>query len=252
MGTGQVLSRANIEMVLKFALEKKLFIFADEVYQHNVYAEGSQFHSFKKVMTEMGSPYSSMEVASFMTCSKGYMGECGIRGGYAEVVNMDPDVMAMLQKSISAKLCPTVIGQACMDVVVNPPRKGDPSFSSWKSQVDGVLASLAERAKLVADTLNSMEGITCNTVQGAMYAFPQLHLPEKAVAKAKENGQAADVFYAFQLLENTGICIIPGTGFGQRPGTYHFRTTILPQRDALLSMLDRMKTFHVKFMKEYS
>jgi len=29
--TGQVLSRANIEMVLKFALEKKLFIFADEV-----------------------------------------------------------------------------------------------------------------------------------------------------------------------------------------------------------------------------
>ena len=31
--------------------------------------------------------------------------------GYAEVINMDADVMAMLQKSISAKLCPTVIGQ---------------------------------------------------------------------------------------------------------------------------------------------
>ena len=39
------------------------------------------------------------------------MGECGIRGGYAEVVNMDPQVKAMLLKSISAKLCPTVIGQ---------------------------------------------------------------------------------------------------------------------------------------------
>ena len=60
-----------------------------------------------------------------------YMGECGIRGGYAEVVNMDPEVMAMLQKSISAKLCPTVIGQACMDVVVNPPKPGDPSHDSW-------------------------------------------------------------------------------------------------------------------------
>merc|ERR1711874_75602 len=59
-------------------------------YQHNVYAEGSKFHSFKKVMTEMGAPYSGLEVASFMTCSKGYMGECGIRGGYAEVINMDP------------------------------------------------------------------------------------------------------------------------------------------------------------------
>ncbi len=51
----------------------------------------------------------------------------------------------------------------------------------------------------------------------------QLHLPTKAIAKAKEMGQPADVFYAFQLLESTGICIIPGSGFGQKPGTYHFR-----------------------------
>ena len=45
-----------------------------------------------KVMMEMGPPYDSMELASFMSCSKGYMGECGIRGGYVEVVNMDPQV----------------------------------------------------------------------------------------------------------------------------------------------------------------
>ena len=110
-----------------------------QVYQHNIYAEGSKFHSFKKVMTEMGAPYSGLEVASFMTCSKGYMGECGIRGGYAEVINMDPGVMAMLQKSISAKLCPTVVGQACMDVVVNPPVSGDPSYQSFTSQVSALL-----------------------------------------------------------------------------------------------------------------
>jgi alanine transaminase len=35
------------------------------------------------------------------------MGECGLRGGYAEIVNMDPDVKALYLKSISAKLCPT-------------------------------------------------------------------------------------------------------------------------------------------------
>ena len=69
------------------------------MYQHNVYAEGSSFHSFKKVMTEMGAPYSQLECASFMTCSKGYMGECGIRGGYAEVINTDANVFAMLQNS---------------------------------------------------------------------------------------------------------------------------------------------------------
>lgn len=200
----------------------------------------------------MGEPYKSMELASFMSCSKGYMGECGIRGGYAEVNNLDPEVKAMLLKSISAKLCPTVIGQACMDVVVHPPQPGEPSYESFTAQKKHILSSLHERAKLVADTFNSMEGFTCQVVQGAMYAFPRLHLPNKAVAKAKEAGQAPDVFYAFQLLENTGICIIPGSGFGQRPNTYHFRTTILPQKDALVSMLDRMKAFHVKFLKEYA
>ena len=50
--------------------------------------------TYVQVMTEMGSPYSGMEVASFMTCSKGYMGECGIRGGYAEVAH-DPTKPAM-------------------------------------------------------------------------------------------------------------------------------------------------------------
>jgi len=250
--TGNVLSKANIEAVVKFAAEKNLFVFADEVYQDNVYADGCQFHSFKKIMNEMGEPYKSMELASFMSCSKGYMGECGIRGGYAEVNNLDPEVKAMLLKSISAKLCPTVIGQACMDVVVHPPQPGEPSYESFTAQKKHILSSLHERAKLVADTFNSMEGFTCQVVQGAMYAFPRLHLPNKAVAKAKEAGQAPDVFYAFQLLENTGICIIPGSGFGQRPNTYHFRTTILPQKDALVSMLDRMKAFHVKFLKEYA
>ena len=44
---------------------------------------------------------------------------------------MDDDVMALLQKSISAKLCPTVLGQACMDIVANPPKPGEPSYDSW-------------------------------------------------------------------------------------------------------------------------
>lgn len=46
-----------------------------QVYQHNVYATGSEFHSFKKVMTEMGGEYADMELASFFSTSKGYMGE---------------------------------------------------------------------------------------------------------------------------------------------------------------------------------
>lgn len=250
--TGQVLTRENIEAVIRFAHKEKLFVFADEVYQHNVYAKGSQFHSFKKVMSEMGAPFCDMEVASFMSCSKGYMGECGIRGGYAEVVNMDAGVMAMLQKSISAKLCPTVLGQACMDIVANPPQPGEPSYESWLKQKEDNLSSLARRADMVAGTLNSIQGITCNIVQGAMYAFPQIFLPPGVVEAATQAGQPADVFYAFNLLEATGICVIPGSGFGQKPGTFHFRTTILPQEPMIVDMLGRLKKFHEEFLQKYA
>ena len=34
---------------------------------------------------------------------------------------------------------------------------------------------------------------------------------------------APDVFFCFELLEETGICVVPGSGFGQKEGTLHFR-----------------------------
>ncbi|XP_017773435.1 PREDICTED: alanine aminotransferase 1 isoform X2 [Nicrophorus vespilloides] len=249
--TGQVLSKENIQEIIKFAHKNKLFILADEVYQDNVYAQGSKFHSFKKVLIEMGEPYSKMELASFMSCSKGYMGECGLRGGYAEVINMCPQVKAMYMKAISAMLCPTVLGQATLDCVVNPPQKGEPSYETFMKEKAAVLDSLKVRAKMVEDTFNSMEGFSCNPVQGAMYAFPQFKLPPKAIEAAKKANQAPDVFFAFNLLESTGICIVPGSGFGQQPGTYHFRTTILPQPEKLKEMLQKFGDFHKSFLQKY-
>lgn len=69
--TGQVLSRENIEDIIRFAQKNKLFLLADEVYQDNIYHKECSFHAFKKVMTEMGEPYCNMELASFMSISKG-------------------------------------------------------------------------------------------------------------------------------------------------------------------------------------
>lgn len=63
-----------------------------------------------------------------------------------------------------------------MDCVVNPPKPGEPSYESFQEEKTSVLKSLAERAKLVADTFNSIPGMSCNPVQGAMYAFPQVRI----------------------------------------------------------------------------
>lgn len=249
--TGQVLSRKNIEEIIKFAKEENLFLMADEVYQHNIYAPGSEFHSFKKVLMEMGPEYKNMELASFMSTSKGYMGECGYRGGYCEVINLDPQVKVMKLKSISAKLCSSVSGQAVMDVVVNPPRKGEPSYDLFIKEKDFVLGQLKKKAEMVTKTFNSIEGVSCNVVQGAMYAFPNIKIPPKAIAAAKAAGQKPDAFYCFQMLEETGICVVPGSGFGQVEGTFHFRTTILPPLEKLQVTMDKFKVFHENFLRKY-
>lgn len=62
-----------------------------QVYQHNVYAEGSAFHSFKKVLMEMGPEYKDMELASFMSTSKGYMGEYVIIKYHISDLNIEDD-----------------------------------------------------------------------------------------------------------------------------------------------------------------
>ncbi|GFR85582.1 alanine aminotransferase 2 [Elysia marginata] len=249
--TGSVLTKENIKDVIKFAHRHKLFIMADEVYQHNIWAEGAEFVSFKKVLQEMGAPYNKMELASFMSASKGFMGECGYRGGYAEVINLQPEVRAHYYKSISAKLCPPVSGQAVIDCIVNPPKPGGPSYDTYMKEKDDVLAKLKEKAKFVTELFNSIEGISCNEVMGAMYAFPRIYLPEKAVEAAKAAGQTPDSFYCFALLEEMGICTVPGSGFREEPGTFHFRTTILPQMDELKAVLNKFKDFHLNFLAKY-
>ncbi|XP_035611078.2 alanine aminotransferase 2-like isoform X2 [Oncorhynchus keta] len=251
--TGQVQNRQSIEDVIRFAAEEHLFLMADEVYQDNVYMEGCQFHSFKKVLFEMGPEYSSVvELASFHSTSKCYMGECGFRGGYMEVINMDPEVKLQLTKLVSVQLCPSIPGQVLLDLVVNPPQPDEPSYATFIKERTANLHILSEKAKMTEQVLNTVPGIHCNPVQGAMYTFPRLTLPEKAINAAKEQEQAPDIFYCMKLLEEMGICLVPGSGFGQRDGTYHFRMTILPATEKLKIVLEKIREFHKRFTEEFS
>lgn len=248
--TGSVLSEQNIIEILNFANEHKLLVIADEVYQHNVYDDNSQFHSFKKVMQTKTNH--RIELASMMSASKGFMGECGLRGGYCEVTNFSDEVRAILYKGLSSWLCSSILGQITMDCVVDPPKEGQESYEQFAREKRQILADLKRKAKLVADTFNSVEGVKSNKVAGAMYAFPRLELPAKAIQEAKSKNVPPDFYYALQFLEKYGVCVVPGSGFGQRPGTYHFRTTILPQPDVFEDMMDRFRKFHSEFLNTYS
>ncbi|CAF1125354.1 unnamed protein product [Rotaria sp. Silwood1] len=249
--TGQVLSRDNIENVIRFAEKHRLFILADEVYQENVYLPGSKLFSFKKVLMDLGAPYNRMEIASFHSASKGWHGECGSRGGYYELVNIDKDVRLQVNKLISASLCSGAWGQAMMDAIINPPKEGEPSYELYKKERLDIVNRLKQKAELVSQLFNSVEGVRCNAVMGAMYAFPRVEIPEKAIQHAKSKNMAPDAFYCFQLLEKTGICVVPGSGFKQKLGTHHFRTTILPPVDQMKDMVEKFRTFHMEFLREW-
>lgn len=71
------------------------------------------------MISDLGDPYNKMELVSFMSASKCYMGECGIRGGWMELTNVDPAVQANLYKALSARLCPSSLGQVVLDCVVS-------------------------------------------------------------------------------------------------------------------------------------
>ncbi|GAA0140252.1 transaminase [Lithospermum erythrorhizon] len=249
--TGQVLSEENQREIVEFCKKEGLVLLADEVYQENVYVPDKQFHSFKKVARGMGYGEKDISLVSFQSVSKGYYGECGKRGGYMEVTGFSPEIREQIYKVASVNLCSNISGQILASLVMSPPKVGDESYESYFAEKDGILTSMARRAKTLEAALNSLEGVTCNRAEGAMYLFPCIQLPQKAIKAAEAAHTAPDAFYCHKLLNATGVVVVPGSGFGQVPGTWHFRCTILPQEDRIPAIVERLTKFHKEFMDEF-
>lgn len=245
--TGNVLSRDEMEEIVKFAQKHRCVILADEVYQSNIYTD-KEFISFRRVVHEMKSP---VELFSFMSISKGYYGECGLRGGYLHATNIESDVLAQLYKLFSMTLCSNTLGQALVASILTPPESGDPSYDLFEKEKNSILSSLKRKAKLVEKRLNTIPGIDCMPVEGAMYAFVRVHLPDAYIAKAKNCGKAPDSMYCMDMLEKTGVVTVPGSGFGQKAGSYHFRITILPDEESIGGVLDVFEKFHLELCATY-
>ncbi|XP_035231395.1 alanine aminotransferase 2-like, partial [Stegodyphus dumicola] len=114
-----------------------------------------------------------------------------------------------------------------------------------------ILQALKEKAQYCYEKLNSVEGLSCSKVVGAMFVFPKIELSKKALKEAQRRRQNPDEFYSMELVETAGVCVLPGHLFGQRPGTHHFRLTILPQMDKLKIVIEHLLEFHLKFLEKY-
>lgn len=250
--TGQCLSVTNLKELILFCVQQNLVLMADEVYQQNIYQNERPFVSARKVLLDMGPPISkALQLVSFHTVSKGYWGECGQRGGYFEMINIPPESVDEIYKVSSISLSPNVPGQIFMGLMVNPLKPGGISYLKFKQESEGVLESLKRRARIMTDGFNSCRNIVCNFTEGAMYSFPQIRLPPKAIDAANKAGKHPDVFYCLKLLEATGISTVPGSGFGQKEGVFHLRTTILPAEEEMPAIMESFKKFNDEFMERY-
>lgn len=139
--------------------------------------------------------------------------------------------------------------------MVNPPKEGVNSpevVEKHKKEVEMIFGGLKKRSKILAEKLNSIPGLKTNTIEGAMYAFPSVQLTDSAIKAAKEKGVAPDALYCIEALEETGIVVVPGSGFRQKEGTHHFRiTNLIYDTEEFDKALDSFKSFNEKFFKKY-
>lgn len=167
--TGASLSYTDIQEVLKLAYQHNLVIIADEVYQSNVFM--GEFYSFKKVLQELveqddvGSHFESIQLASLHSSSKGLVGECGHRGGYFELIGFDDVFRTELLKLISTDICPPVIGQCLMALVMDPPRQGDLSYDRYVFETEGIKNGLLQRSTALYRGFQKMGNVECGHPQ---------------------------------------------------------------------------------------
>jgi alanine-synthesizing transaminase len=81
--------------------------------------------------------------------------------------------------------------------------------------------------------VRSVDGLSCSVPEAAFYLF----------AKAACSGDLSDVKFVRMLLEETGILVVPGSGFGCDPNEGYFRIVYLPDRELLAQAFDRVENF---------
>jgi len=142
--------------------------------------------------------------------------------------------------------------------MVSPPQPGDESYNFYVRELNSVYTELKLKAEILGKSINEIKGMSVTIPDGAMYAFVKFELPPEpnvdlrtmSAGQKREYEAKRDTEYCLALLEETGICVVPGSGFGQAAGTLHFRTTFLPPRDEIEEVVVKLKYFHEMYCEK--
>lgn len=189
--TGAVFSQESLAELCRLAVEYNFLILSDEIYSRLVY-DGAKFHSIASFpgMKERAIIISGFSKTFAMT---------GWRLGY---IATDKKLAGHILRThqYSTTCSPTFIQVALAQAMESP---------NTKKQVEEMIASFANRRKLIMQLLNEIPGLTYVKPYGAFYIMVDV----SALG-------LTSMEFSMKLLEEKYVATVPAVGLGEKTGKY--------------------------------
>jgi alanine-synthesizing transaminase len=216
--TGSVCTRTMLEEIAELARRHNLVIFADEIYDKLIIDESQDDAHIAVAEVALDVP-----VITFGGLSKNYLAPgwrigWGIASGEASV--MKP-YLEGINKLLRARLCANHPEQYAIR----------PALEGPQDHLLEVRRKLRSRRDLTMKWCAETPRVSCVAPRGAFYAYPSLDIPEE------------DEIFVRELIRQKHVLVVHGSGFGQRPGTKHFRIVFLPDEKTLATAYSAIGDF---------
>lgn len=214
--TGAVYPREVVERLVRFAEEKRIVLFSDEIYDRILY-DGAQHVPVATLCRDT-------LCATFGGLSKVYRA-CGFRVGWVTFSGRKQhaqDYLQTLELLASLRLCANVPGQWAVQTALG----GSQSIY----ELTAPTGRLGRQRQAVLDGVAASKHLALVKPSGAMYGFVQVR------------GREAfdDARFAMELLEKKHVLVVPGSSFNVDYRD-HFRITLLPDEETLREVFRRME-----------
>ena len=215
--TGEVFDHKSLKQLVDIAAEHSLYIICDEIYDSLVF--DGEFTGIGKVAKD--SPVILLNGFSKVYLMTGW--RCGyicMNSNCSKLENIRNNIPKLARVRISTNL---PVQKAAIAALRGP-----------QDHIPMMVSKLRRRRDLVVKRLNQISSISCNVPKGAFYAFPKINLSSR---------WKNDKHFVLDLLNETGVLTVHGSGFGSNFGTDHFRIVYLPQEQILDEAMDKLEHF---------
>jgi alanine-synthesizing transaminase len=215
--TGSIIPDETSRRLLEVAAQHRLLVIADEVYRELCFATSPTPAS--ALAEELEVPLITLESLSKTHLVPGW------RVGWMRYTHEDrmSDLTRSIGRLASGRLCsPTPTQYA-----IRPALEGDKGF------LDEFKREIRKRRDFVVSTVSHIERLSCDVPAAAFYVMIKAHDPL----------ERPDEKFVLDLLERTGVLVVPGSGFGADPGQGLFRLVYLPDEQVLSGVFDKINRF---------